>query len=135
LLGEHKGIEAVGRKGRGSDDESRGAQLPKSKVLIRKEVNLEECHSAAEVDLPIVKKGMKMQSNGELGHGLGSAIVPQRRDFHGVINPLLSWRKTLVIKGAEEVENAEANSKYQEKVEGQKLWNFIRSVSTRFSSR
>ncbi|RRT44334.1 hypothetical protein B296_00018709 [Ensete ventricosum] len=95
LLGEHKGVEAVGRKGRGSDDESRGAQLPKSKVLIRKEVDSEECHSAAEVDLSIAKKGMEMQSNGELGHGLGSAIVLQRRDFHGVINPLLSWRKSI----------------------------------------
>ncbi|RZR80398.1 hypothetical protein BHM03_00006429 [Ensete ventricosum] len=29
LLGKHRGVEASGRKGRGSDDESRGAQLPK----------------------------------------------------------------------------------------------------------
>ncbi|RRT53408.1 hypothetical protein B296_00016709 [Ensete ventricosum] len=63
LLGRHSGVEAGGRKGRGSDDESSGAQLPKSKVFVRKEVDSEECHSAVEADLPIAKEGMKMQGN------------------------------------------------------------------------
>ncbi|RRT77292.1 hypothetical protein B296_00008808 [Ensete ventricosum] len=63
LLEEHKGVEAGGRKGRGSDDESGGAQLPKSKASIRK-VDSKECHSAAEADLPIAKKGTQMQGNG-----------------------------------------------------------------------
>ncbi|RWV96042.1 hypothetical protein GW17_00041280, partial [Ensete ventricosum] len=53
-----------GRKGQGSDDESSGAQLPKSKASVRKEVDSEERHSAIEADLPIAKEGMKMQSNG-----------------------------------------------------------------------
>ncbi|RRT62831.1 hypothetical protein BHM03_00014984 [Ensete ventricosum] len=53
-----KGVEAGGRKGRGSDNKSRGAQLSKSKASVRKEVDSEECHSVAEADLPIVKKGM-----------------------------------------------------------------------------
>ncbi|RWW00089.1 hypothetical protein GW17_00036964 [Ensete ventricosum] len=53
-----------GRKGQGSDDESSGAQLLKSKASIRKEVDSEEHHSAAEVDLPIAKEGMQMQVNG-----------------------------------------------------------------------
>ncbi|RZR97861.1 hypothetical protein BHM03_00027105 [Ensete ventricosum] len=57
LLGEHIGVETCGRKGRGSNDESRGAQLPKSKASVRKEVDLKECHSVAEADLPIGKKG------------------------------------------------------------------------------
>ncbi|RWW90309.1 hypothetical protein BHE74_00000545 [Ensete ventricosum] len=43
--------------------------------------------------------------------------------------------RALVVKGAEEVENAEANSKYQDKAEGQRLKNFIRPMSTGFSSR
>ncbi|RWW81199.1 hypothetical protein BHE74_00010430 [Ensete ventricosum] len=43
--------------------------------------------------------------------------------------------RALVIKGAEEVENAEANSKYQDKAEGQWPRNFIRPVSMGFSSR
>ncbi|RZS28400.1 hypothetical protein BHM03_00062025 [Ensete ventricosum] len=64
LLGGHSGVEAGGRKGRGSDDESSGAQLPKGKALVRKEVDSEEHHSAAEVDLPIAKEGMQMQGNG-----------------------------------------------------------------------
>ena len=41
----------------------------------------------------------------------------------------------LVVKGAEEVEHAETNSKYRDKVEGQRLRNFVISVSTSFSSR
>ncbi|RRT37283.1 hypothetical protein B296_00015119 [Ensete ventricosum] len=43
--------------------------------------------------------------------------------------------RVLVTKGAEKVENAEANSKYQDRAEGQRPRNFIRSVSTGFSSR
>ncbi|RRT32735.1 hypothetical protein B296_00058529 [Ensete ventricosum] len=59
-----EGVEAGGRKGQGSDDESRGAQLPKSKVSVRKEIDSEECHSVAKADLPIAKKGTRMQGNG-----------------------------------------------------------------------
>ncbi|RWW37092.1 hypothetical protein BHE74_00057857 [Ensete ventricosum] len=43
--------------------------------------------------------------------------------------------RVLVMKGVEEVENAEANSKYQDKAEGQRPKNFIRPVSMGFSSR
>ncbi|RWV89410.1 hypothetical protein GW17_00048441 [Ensete ventricosum] len=64
LLGGHSGVEAGGRKGRGSDDKSSGAQLPKSKVSVRKEVDSEEHHNAAEADLPIANEGMQMQDNG-----------------------------------------------------------------------
>ncbi|RRT46590.1 hypothetical protein B296_00005589 [Ensete ventricosum] len=42
--------------------------------------------------------------------------------------------RALVVKGAEEVENAKANSKYQDRSEGQRLRNFIRPVSMGFSS-
>ncbi|RRT31436.1 hypothetical protein B296_00058786 [Ensete ventricosum] len=64
LLRGHSGVEVGGRKGQGSDDESSGAQLPKSKTSVRKEVDSEEHHSAIEVDLPIAKEGMQMQGNG-----------------------------------------------------------------------
>ncbi|RWV96615.1 hypothetical protein GW17_00040657 [Ensete ventricosum] len=87
LLGGHSGVEAGGRKGRGSDDESSGAQLPKSKASVRKEVDSEEHHH-------------------------------DRWDIHGVIDPLLSWRRALVVKEAEKVENAKANFKYQDRAEG-----------------
>ncbi|RWW81607.1 hypothetical protein BHE74_00009985 [Ensete ventricosum] len=43
--------------------------------------------------------------------------------------------RALVVKGAEEIENAKANSKYQDKAEGQRPMNFIRPVSMGFSSR
>ncbi|RZS20784.1 hypothetical protein BHM03_00053341, partial [Ensete ventricosum] len=63
LLGGHSGVVAGGRKERGSDDESSGAQLPKSKASVRKEMDKEEHHSAVEADLPIAKEGMQMQGN------------------------------------------------------------------------
>ncbi|RZS05767.1 hypothetical protein BHM03_00036322, partial [Ensete ventricosum] len=64
LLGGYNGVEAGGQKGRGSDDESSGAQLTKSKASVRKAVDSEEHHSAAKADLPIAKEGMQMQVNG-----------------------------------------------------------------------
>ncbi|RRT32556.1 hypothetical protein B296_00054202 [Ensete ventricosum] len=63
LLGGHSGVEAGGRKGQGSDDESSWAQLPKSKASVRKEVDSKVHHSAIEADLPIAKEGIKMQGN------------------------------------------------------------------------
>ncbi|RWW50463.1 hypothetical protein BHE74_00043261, partial [Ensete ventricosum] len=58
------GVEAGGRKGRRSDDESSEAQLPKSKASVRKEVDSEEHYSVVEADLPIVKEEMQIQDNG-----------------------------------------------------------------------
>ncbi|RZS04001.1 hypothetical protein BHM03_00034263 [Ensete ventricosum] len=43
--------------------------------------------------------------------------------------------RALVVREAEKVENAKANFKYQDKAEGQKSENFIRPLSTGFSSR
>ncbi|RRT38094.1 hypothetical protein B296_00050426, partial [Ensete ventricosum] len=40
--------------------------------------------------------------------------------------------RALVIKGAKEMENAKANSKYQDRAEGQRPRNFIRPVSMGF---
>ncbi|RWW68114.1 hypothetical protein BHE74_00024368 [Ensete ventricosum] len=53
-----EGVGVGGRKGRRSDNESRGVQLPKSKASVRIEVNSEECHRTAKADLSILKKGM-----------------------------------------------------------------------------
>ncbi|RWW14898.1 hypothetical protein BHE74_00008885 [Ensete ventricosum] len=70
-----------------------------------------------------------------VGPWAGSVMVPQRRDFHGVIDPLLSWRESVGPKGVKDVENAEAKSKYQDRMKGQRPRNFIRPVSMGFSSR
>ncbi|RRT53065.1 hypothetical protein B296_00028248 [Ensete ventricosum] len=43
--------------------------------------------------------------------------------------------RALVVKGAEEVEDAKVNSKYQLRAEGQRPRNFIRPMSMGFSSR
>ncbi|RWW06138.1 hypothetical protein GW17_00030551 [Ensete ventricosum] len=127
--------EAGGRKERRSDYKSGGAQLPKSKASVRKDVDSEEHHSAVEADLPIAKEGTQMQGNRLYGHGLGSTMVSQRRDFRGVIDPLLSWRESIGRKRGRGGGNAKANSKYQDRAEGQRTRNFIRSVSIDFSSK
>ncbi|RZR86434.1 hypothetical protein BHM03_00013641 [Ensete ventricosum] len=56
-------MEVGGRKERESDDESKRAQLPKSKALVRNEVESEEYRSVAEADLLVAKKGSQMQGN------------------------------------------------------------------------
>ncbi|RRT31602.1 hypothetical protein B296_00055031 [Ensete ventricosum] len=62
LLKEHRGVEVGGRKERGSDDEFRGAQLPKSQVSIRIEMDSKECHGVIEANLSITKKGTVVAS-------------------------------------------------------------------------
>ncbi|RWW50856.1 hypothetical protein BHE74_00042849 [Ensete ventricosum] len=91
LLREYKGVEAGGRKGRGSDNESRGAQLPKS--IACKATDSRAMGSAA----PWYRKG-------------GTFVESSIPYSHG--------GRALVVKGAEEVENAKANSKYQDKAKG-----------------
>ncbi|RWW41878.1 hypothetical protein BHE74_00052609 [Ensete ventricosum] len=59
-----EGVEAGGRKWRGSDDESRGVRYPKAVSTIM-ELDSKECNSATEAGLPIAKKGMPMQGNRE----------------------------------------------------------------------
>ncbi|RWV79691.1 hypothetical protein GW17_00059134 [Ensete ventricosum] len=116
LLGGHSGVEARGRKGRGSDDESSGAQLPKSKVSVR-------------------RKGYRCKATDSRAMGLATPWY--RRDETSVESsiPCSHGERALVIKGVKEVENVKANSKYQDKVKGQGLRNFIRPVSMSFSTR
>ncbi|RWW49059.1 hypothetical protein BHE74_00044820 [Ensete ventricosum] len=68
---------------------------------------------------------------------IGSAAPWYRRGETSVESsiPCSHGGRALVVKGAEEVENAEANSKYQDRAEGQRPRNFIRLVSTGFSSK
>ncbi|RRT66924.1 hypothetical protein B296_00008625 [Ensete ventricosum] len=70
-----------------------------------------------------------------------STTVPQRRIYRSGRTyvessiPCSHGGRALVVKGAEEVENAKANFKYQDRAEGQRPRNFIRPVSRSFSSR
>ncbi|RRT35940.1 hypothetical protein B296_00037421 [Ensete ventricosum] len=81
------------------------------------------------------KKGCRCKSTDSRAMGLaapwyhrgGTFVESSIRCSHG--------GRALVIKGAEEVENSKANSKYQDRAEGQRPRNFIRLVSLDFSSR
>ncbi|RRT31202.1 hypothetical protein B296_00058896, partial [Ensete ventricosum] len=106
LLGRHNGVEAGGQKGRGSDDESSGAQLPKSKASVRKEVDSEEHHSAADADLLIAKEGMQMQVNDPLlsrrDAGLAAPWCRRGGTSMESLIPCSHEGRALVVKGAEE---------------------------------
>ncbi|RRT76251.1 hypothetical protein B296_00020136 [Ensete ventricosum] len=106
-LGGHSGVEAGGRKGRGSDD-----KICRSR---RKGCRCKTTDSRAMVLVAPWYRigGTSVESSIPYSHGGGA----------------------LVIKRAEEVENAKANSKYQDKAEGQRPRYFIRPVSIGFSSR
>ncbi|RWW70057.1 hypothetical protein BHE74_00022293 [Ensete ventricosum] len=89
-------------------------------------MDLEECHSTIEADLPMARKGRRCEATDNRVMGL---VVPwYRKDETSVESsiPCSHRRRALVIKGVEEVENAKANSKYQDKAEGQRPKNFIR---------
>ncbi|RWV77651.1 hypothetical protein GW17_00061491 [Ensete ventricosum] len=120
-------------KDKADNDESNGAQLPKNKALVRKEMDSEECYSATEADLPIARKGRRCKVTDS--RVMGSIALWYRRGGTSIesLIPCSHRGRALVMKGADEVENAEANSKYQEKIEGQRPRNFIRPVSTSFS--
>ncbi|RRT36165.1 hypothetical protein B296_00033924 [Ensete ventricosum] len=81
LLGEHSGVEVGGRKERVSNDESSEAQLPeKYKATDRRAMGL----------------GVSWYHRG------GTSVESSIPCSHG--------GRALVVKGAEEVENVEANS-------------------------
>ncbi|RRT68013.1 hypothetical protein B296_00006913 [Ensete ventricosum] len=110
LLGEYKGVEASGRKGRGSDGESSGAQLPKSKVLVRKEIDSEECHSTIKANLSMVRKGRKCEATDSRAMGLVAPWYRRGKIFVESSIHCSHGGRLLVVKGVEEVENTEASS-------------------------
>ncbi|RWV94103.1 hypothetical protein GW17_00043393 [Ensete ventricosum] len=59
-----RGQGRVVERGEEATTSPMGLSYPKGKVSVRKEVDSEERHSAAEADLPIVKEGMQMQGSG-----------------------------------------------------------------------
>ncbi|RWW22604.1 hypothetical protein BHE74_00002117 [Ensete ventricosum] len=121
LLREHRCVEASGRKGRGSDDEFSGAQLPKSKASIRNEMDSEVYHSTVEVDLPMARKGYRCEA---IDSRVMSLVVPWYRKGGTSVELSIpcSYRgRALVVKRVKEVENAEANSKYKDRAEAKEL--------------
>ncbi|RZS02956.1 hypothetical protein BHM03_00033060 [Ensete ventricosum] len=81
------------------------------------------------------RKGRKYKATDSRAMGLAAPWYRIGGTSVKSLIPCSHGRRVLVVKGAEKVENTEANSKYQDKIEGQRLENFIRPVSTGFSSR
>ncbi|RWV91711.1 hypothetical protein GW17_00045976 [Ensete ventricosum] len=79
----------------------------------------------------------KAECNSMDSRAMGLAAPWYRRGGTSVESsiPCSHGGRALVVNGAEEVENAKANSKYQDRVEGQRPRNFIRPMSKGFSTR
>ncbi|RRT84444.1 hypothetical protein B296_00007303 [Ensete ventricosum] len=81
------------------------------------------------------KKGRICKATNSRVMGLAAPWYHRGGSFVESSIPYSYGGRTLVVKRVEEVENAEANSKYHDKGEGQRPRNFIRPVSRGFSSR
>ncbi|RRT76788.1 hypothetical protein B296_00025168, partial [Ensete ventricosum] len=75
------------------------------------------------------RKGCRYKTTDSRAMGLAAALWYRRgRTSVGSSIPCSHGGRALVVKGAKEVENAKANSKYQDRAEGQRSRNFIRPV-------
>ncbi|RZS23609.1 hypothetical protein BHM03_00056575, partial [Ensete ventricosum] len=81
------------------------------------------------------RKGCRCKSTDSRAMGLAAPWYRRGGTSVDSLIPCSHGGRALVVKGAEEVENAKANSKYQDRAEGQRSRNFIRPVSMDFSSR
>ncbi|RWW47414.1 hypothetical protein BHE74_00046595 [Ensete ventricosum] len=81
------------------------------------------------------RNGCRCKSTDSRAMGLAAPWYRRGRTSVESSIPCSHGGRALVVKGAEEVENAKANSKYQDRAEGQRPRNFIRSMSMGFSSR
>ncbi|RWW71280.1 hypothetical protein BHE74_00021006 [Ensete ventricosum] len=80
------------------------------------------------------EKGRKCKATDSRAMGLAAPWYRKGGTYVESSTPYSHGGRALVVKGAEEVENAEVNSKYQDKAEGQRPRNFIRPVLMGFSS-
>ncbi|RWW15883.1 hypothetical protein GW17_00020259 [Ensete ventricosum] len=81
------------------------------------------------------RKGCRCKATDSRAIGLAAPWYRRGRTSVESSIPCSHGGRALVVKGAEEVENAKANSKYQDRVEGQRPRNIIRPTSMGFSSR
>ncbi|RWW35583.1 hypothetical protein BHE74_00059475 [Ensete ventricosum] len=82
-----------------------------------------------------LRKGCRCKVTNSRAMGLTAPWYRRGRTFVESSIPCSYGGRALVVKGTQEVENTEANSKYQDRTEGQRPRNFIRPMSMGFSSR
>ncbi|RWW64514.1 hypothetical protein BHE74_00028229 [Ensete ventricosum] len=117
-----------------SEDKAEWAQLPKKRWSERKWTQ-----RSATVAQRRIYRSWKMgrRCKATDSRAIGLAASWYRRGGTSVESsiPCSHKGRVLVVKGAKKVENEKANSKYHDKVEGQRSRNFKRPMSTGFSSR
>ncbi|RRT35655.1 hypothetical protein B296_00014458 [Ensete ventricosum] len=135
LLGRHSSVEAGGRKGRGSEDESSEAHYLKGKRRLERRLTWRSTTVPKMQIYRSRRKGYRCKATDSRAMGLAAPWYRRGGTSMESSIPCSHGGRALVIKGTEEVENTKANSKYQDRVEGRRPRNFIRLVSMDFSSR
>ncbi|RRT39249.1 hypothetical protein B296_00050805 [Ensete ventricosum] len=82
-----------------------------------------------------LRKGCRCKVTNSRAMGLTAPWYRRGKTFVESSIPCSYGGRALVVKGTQEVENAETNSKYQDRAEGQRPRNFIRPMSMGFSLR
>ncbi|RRT35274.1 hypothetical protein B296_00038446 [Ensete ventricosum] len=75
------------------------------------------------------RKGCRCKATDSSAMGLAAPWYHRGKTFMESSIPCSHRRRALVVKGAKEVEYAKANSKYQDRADGQRPRNFIRPPS------
>ncbi|RRT61474.1 hypothetical protein B296_00017325 [Ensete ventricosum] len=135
LLGEHRGVEAGGRRGEEAMTSPEGLSYPKAKHRSERRWTRRSATVPQRQIYQLRKKGRRCKTTNSRVMSLAAPWY--RSGETSVESSILCSHggSALVAKGAEKVENVETNFKYQDRAEGQRLRNFIRPVSTGFSSR
>ncbi|RRT38948.1 hypothetical protein B296_00048009, partial [Ensete ventricosum] len=107
-------LKQVVKRGKEATTSPVKLNYPKSSIS-RMEVNFEERHSTIEANLLITKKGHRCETIDSKVMGMAAPWYHRGKTFL-----VLMERERLIVKGAEEIENVEANYKYRDKTEGQR---------------
>ncbi|RWW44650.1 hypothetical protein BHE74_00049572 [Ensete ventricosum] len=112
-----------------------GLSYPKSKASVRKEVDWRSTTVPQRQIYQLRRKGCRCKAKDSRAMSLAAPWYHRGGTSVESSIPCSHGGRALVVKGAEEVEYSKANSKYQDRTEGQRPRNFIRPVSMDFSSR
>ncbi|RRT31731.1 hypothetical protein B296_00026387 [Ensete ventricosum] len=107
---------------RGSDYESIGISYPKAKHRLERRWTRRSTTVPQRRIYRLRRKGRKCKATNSMAMGLVAPWYP-RQDFRGVIDPLLSRRESIIVKGTEEVgmQRQTPSTKTWQKGRGQEL--------------
>ncbi|RWW24589.1 hypothetical protein BHE74_00011073 [Ensete ventricosum] len=135
LLREHRSVKQAIERGEEATMSSEGLSYPKANRRSERRWTRRSATVPQKRIYQSRRKGYRCKATNSRAMGL---VAPWYRRGRTSVESSIRCShggRVLVMKGVEEVENAKANSKYQDKAEEQRPENFIRPMSTGFSSR